>query len=144
MKSIFDRKLIERERRMRGNCALDPLSLLIFIKASEFTLIKGDFVLPSRFNLQKMFESRDRFTWAIVSLLKDIFFQKHISDGHLEDCIEDLFYLLNRIEEIQLKLDEIILNLKDEDLCNKYEVLRTYKSLIQGLIDFLSLKVDQY
>ncbi|MBO8182433.1 MAG: hypothetical protein H0Z28_06525 [Archaeoglobus sp.] len=141
LKDIFDDEFREKARKLKEIGPFDPLSLIIFTRAAEFSAIKNDLVIPSKLDLQKMFDTRDGFSCAILNTLKDIIFNQYISEirqgkGPLLECIEDLVYVLNRIEEIQFRIDNVILNLRDEILWKKNEILEVYIKLINLLLEW--------
>lgn len=149
--NIFDDKLKEKVKKLKEVWLLDPLSYLIFTRVAELSAIKYDLVMPTRLDIEDMFKYRDRISCAVLKTLKDIIFNQYISEirqggGPLIEYIEDMIYVLNRIEGVQFKIDEIILSQWDEILWEKEEIVRLYTLLIDMLIDFVwgKVKINLY
>jgi hypothetical protein len=131
---IFDSKLQDRIKRLRS-LALTPLAFILFTRIAELSAMINELVELTEYGLEEMFARRRRFSRMFLNTFKDILFDIYIMEVKEAKMlyIEDMIYVLQRLDHIQSEIDELIL----EKLSGK-EVVRFYRILIRFLLGMMS------
>ncbi|AAB90034.1 hypothetical protein [Archaeoglobus fulgidus] len=130
LEKVFEKELKKRIERI-GKTPLSPLSLILFTRIAELSAIENGYIRPTEYEMREIFAARTTYSEGLLSTLKDIIYS-HFLRSNLGEHLEDFIYTLQRIEDIQSKIDELILREMRE-----VSLRKVYHELLRFLLDML-------
>lgn len=123
LEKIFDSELQERLKKLK-NVPVSPITFILFTRIAELSAIINKHIEPTEESLEYLFGLRNKLSRMFLNTLKDIFFGLYFTDFDKTAYLEDMVYVLQRVEKIQSEIDKLILRgVKSGNLVELYQCL---------------------
>ncbi len=140
LREVLDDKFIKRVINLKrtGNI-FSPLFYLLFTRLVELSSVLNDVVLPNQIELMEMFRTRKEFLQLDYNTINEgvrrvwFFESKRDEEYGFTKSLEDFFYIIYRMRDIQKRIDSVIL--KNIEHWNKDEIARIYFIMLKVFLE---------
>jgi len=139
IRGIFDEKFIEKAKNLKKSGHIfNPIFYLFFTRLIEASGILKGVVLPNRYEIEELFETRKDFLQidyeTIGEILRRLWLYERIKgiEFGFEKTSEDMLFVIYRIGKIQSEIDRAIIRHAD---WSKEKLLDLYFTLLRVLVE---------
>ena len=139
VRNVFDEKMIEKIKNLKKTGHIfNPLFYVLITRLVEASAIINEIFLPNEYELKELFKARRDLFYVNQETINEVirrawlYERKRGREFTFSKSIEDLLYVMHRMEELQRRIDEIILRHAE---WKKESIAELYFTLIRVLLE---------